>query len=131
MGLTRRSLLARFGLGLLALVGLRRVPWAAQPSRRETYVALVDAVGRGTRSQVDPARAEFAADWLAGRQGSRAVDDVLDRLATDGFTRLDPDARIAYLREVEDRELAARAVALAAAPFHPPAGDYHPTPVTL
>jgi hypothetical protein len=129
MGLTRRSLLARFGLMLLASAGLRALPRA--PSRRETYVALVDAVGRGTRSQVDASRAEFAADWLRDQRSRRAVDDVLDRLATDGFTRLDPDARIAYLREVDDRELAARAVALAAAPFHPPAGEYHPTPVML
>ena len=94
-------------------------------------MALVDAVGRGTRSQVDPARAEFAADWLRDQRSRRAVDDVLDRLAMDGFTRLDADARIAYLLEVDDRELAARAVALAAAPFHPRAGEYHPTPVTL
>jgi hypothetical protein len=129
MGLTRRSLLARAAAALLALAGLRGLPRA--PSRRQTYVALVEAVGHGTRSQVDPARAEFAADWLRDQQSRRAVDDVLDRLAADGFTRLDPDARIAYLREVEDRELAARAVALAAAPFHPPAGEYHPTPVVL
>jgi hypothetical protein len=129
MGLTRRSLLARTATALLALAGLSRLPWA--PTRRQTYVALVEAVGRGTRSQVDPARAEFAADWLRDQQSRRAVDDVLDRLGADGFTRLDLDARMAYLREVEDRELAARSVALAAAPFHPPAGDYHPTPVVL
>ena len=55
---------------------------------------------------------------------------MLDRLEAGGFARLGPDARIARLMEL-DGDLAARAVALAAAPFHPPAGDYHPTPVVL
>jgi len=125
----------RFSLALLALAGLRQLPSA--PSRRQTYVALVDAVGRGTRSQVDPARAEFAAAWLSEEHYARAlpstrraIDDLLDHLEVDGFSRLGPHARIAYLREL-DGDLAARAVALAAAPFHPPAGDYHPTPVIL
>lgn len=135
MGLTRRSLLARSGLALLAVAGLRLLPQA--PSRRRTYIALVEAVGRGTRSQVDPTRAEFAADWLRDEHYAcaipatrRAIDDVLDRLEASGFSRLGPDARITYLRKL-DGDLAARAVAMAAAPFHPPAGDYHPTPVVL
>ncbi len=133
--LTRRTLIARTATALLALAGLSRL--RPSPTRRQTYVALVDAVGRGSRSQVDPARAESAADWLRDEHyaralpsGRRAIDDVLDRLEAGGFARLGPDARIARLREI-DGDLAARAVALAAAPFHPPAADFHPTPVVL
>jgi hypothetical protein len=135
MGFTRRKLMTRMGLAFLAAAGLRLAP--AGVPRRNTYLALVEAVGRATRSQVDPARAEFAADWLRDEHypGSlpstrRAIDDVLDRLEASGFSRLDPPARIALLREL-DGDLAARAVALAAAPFHPAASDYHPTPVVL
>lgn len=106
-------------------------------------MALVEAVGRATRSQVDPHRTAFAADWLPRHHHAtaltptrEAIDDTLDRIeAAPGraFSRLDRKARIALLRELTstDPELAARAVALAAAPFHPPAGDYHPTPVVL
>lgn len=111
-------------------------------------MALVDAVGRASRSQVDPSRAGAAADWLrqerypsAPEHTRRAIDDVLDRIerASPGrrFSQLDPVARLAALRSLATdpderrRNLAGRAVALTAAPFHPPAGDYHPTPVTL
>jgi hypothetical protein len=110
-------------------------------------VALVDAVGRGSRSQVDPARAGAAAEWLRAHYATAfeptrtAIDEVLDGVerATPGrgFSALDPAARLAALRSLaaagsdRRRDLAGRAVALAAAPFHPPADDYHPTPVTL
>ncbi|MEA2422263.1 MAG: hypothetical protein QOF55_1362 [Thermoleophilaceae bacterium] len=153
MGLTRRSFLTRAGLGLAALaaaagggtvwelstIGIRRR--GISPTRRRTYVALVDAVGRGSRSQVDPARAAAAADWLRDRHHAaaleptrRAIEDVLDRLEGRHFSTLDPIARVAVLRDLAagpESDLAARAVSLAAAPFHPPAGDFHPTPVVL
>jgi hypothetical protein len=156
--LTRRSFLTRAGLAAgaatAASVGgfelIRAVvapPQAAAltSARRRTYVALVDAVGRGSQSQVEAARAGAAADWLAGDYAAaldptrRAIDDVLDRLERAPgprrpFSRLDPVARLAQLRALAagtDADLAGRAVALAAAPFHPPADDYHPTPVSL
>jgi hypothetical protein len=107
----------------------------------------VDAVGRGSRSQVDPAGAAAAADWLRADYAAaleptrKAIDAVLDGVerATPGrpFSALDPAARLAALRSLAGdpsdarRDLAGRAVSLAAAPFHPPAEDYHPTPVTL
>jgi hypothetical protein len=151
---TRRSFLTRAGLALAAVSAagaggfelLRRgsAP-ALSPARRRTYVALVDAAGRGSRSQIDPARAAAAADWLAGDYAAAlapnraAIDDVLDRLerapaGTRPFSALDPAARLAALRSLAAgarADLAGRAVALAAAPFHPPADDYHPTPVSL
>jgi hypothetical protein len=172
---TRRRFLARAGVvaGGAVLAGtatgatelLRRAVSSApsasaprlNPTRRRTYVALVDAVGRGSRSQVDPSRAGAAADALAADYAAaleptrHAIDAVLDRLEgapvarpqhpseahrAPGrpFSRLDPTARIALLRTLahdQASDLAGRAVALAAAPFHPSADDYHPTPVTL
>jgi hypothetical protein len=148
MGFTRRRFVTRAGLAVAA-AGLWRLPIATvpqlHPSRRRTYMALVEAVGRATRSQVDPHRTAFAADWLPRHHHAtaltptrEAIDDTLDRIEAApaprrAFSRLDRKARIALLRELTstDPELAARAVALAAAPFHPPAGDYHPTPVVL
>jgi hypothetical protein len=105
--------------------------------RRATYVALVEAVGRAGRSQVDPARAHAAARELAAiYDGSlaptrQAIDEVLDGLGRLRFAQLDLNARLALLRRLPDADLVARAVALAALPFHPPADDYHPTPVAL
>jgi hypothetical protein len=87
----------------------------------------------------------FAADWLRRHHYAtaltptrNAIDDTLDRIAAaprNGarFHELDPAARTALLRDLTrtDPDLAARAIALAAAPFHPPSTDFHPTPVTL
>ncbi len=151
---TRRSFLARsaaaaFVLAAAGAGGSELLRAAARPAglsaaRRRTYVALVDAVGRGTRSQVDAAGAGAAArhlssEYTAALEPTRAgIDQVLDRLerAPAGprpFSALDLAARIALLRALAGGadDLAGRAVALAAAPFHPPAGDYHPTPIVL
>lgn len=147
MALTRRSFLARAALTVAAAAGaggLVRLTAPAPPAlsatRRRTYLALVDAVGRGTHSQVDPARAHealasLAADYPRALAPARAaIDDTLDRLerapAGRPFAELDPAARLSALRAAEP-DLAARAVALAAVPFHPPASDFHPTPILL
>jgi hypothetical protein len=156
-GVTRRTFLARSGVAAAALVaagagasgllrGAARRP-RLSPARRRTYVALVDAVGRASESQVDPsaaaaAAASLGADYTRGLEPTRAaIDDVLDRLeaAPAGprpFSALDPPARLATLRGMASgtgtgADVAGRAVALAAAPFHPPASDFHPTPVSL
>jgi hypothetical protein len=159
MGLTRRSFLTRAGVAAAAAAGVgtwelvaggsRGLGAGLSLTRRRTYMALVDAVGRGSRSQVDPSKTAAAAKWLrderypsALEHTRRAIEDVLDRIeiAPPGrrrFSELDPVARLATLRALaadpdeRRRNLAGRAVALAAAPFHPPAGDYHPTPMTL
>jgi hypothetical protein len=132
------SVLAAAGVGGTGLMRAAAGRPGLSAARRRTYVALVDAVGRASRSQVDPAQAPFAARRLSGEYAgaldpTRAgIDDVLDRLehAPSGrqFSALDPAARIAVLRRLADGEsdLAGRAVSLAAAPFHP-----NPTPVIL
>lgn len=105
-----------------------------------TYAALVEAVGHATRSQIDPARAAYAVRSLEERYAGEssaaraAIDDALDRLerapGPARFSRLEIPERIAVLRSL-DADLVARAVALAAAPFHPPADEFHPTPIVL
>jgi hypothetical protein len=132
--------------GALRAAGVGRPSLTAR--RRRTYRALVDALGRASpESLVDPARAAFAAgeldtDYaLALAPTRQAIDAVLDGLeqagGRDGFARLAPPARVALLRALASDprpsrcDLAGRAVALAAAPFHPPGGEFHPTPVIL
>ena len=142
---TRRKFVVRAALALAAAgAGAgTRVLLEARPSparRMLTYAALVEAVGLATRSQVDPSRAAYAVEDLRQRYAREpaatraAIDDVLDRVerapAHAPFSRLAPAKRIAVLRSL-DGNLAARAVALAAAPFHPPADEYHPTPIVL
>jgi hypothetical protein len=159
-GISRRSFLKRAGAAAVTVAAagagtyellLRSAPAPRlAAARRRTYVALVDAVGRASRSQVDPARAREAARSLEADYAAalaprrRAIDDVLDRIEQTAagaggraFSQLDATARIAAMRALAHhddgarRDLAGRAVALAAAPFHPPAEDFHPTPVAL
>jgi hypothetical protein len=151
--LTRRRFLGRSAAAALALgaAGFGGSEWlrasagttGLSRARRRTYIALVDAVGRGSRSQVDPAQTAVAARWLADFRAQSleptrtGIDDVLDRLervpAGRPFSALGPAQRLEILRTLADRddELADSAVELAAAPFHPPAAGYHGTPVML
>lgn len=142
--LTRRAFAIRAAAltvaGAAAAAGTRLKLDRRPSARMLTYAALVEAVGHATRSQVDPTRTAHAVESLRQRLKREhaptraAIDDVLDRLeaapARAPFSRLPLAERIAVLRTL-DPNLAARAVALAAAPFHPPADDYHPTPVVL
>ena len=144
--LTRRAFAVRAALGLAAAAAGTRFALGQQrgtaaTARLVTYAALVEAVGHATRSQVDPQRTAYAVESLRQRftrehpPARAAIGDVLDRVeaAPRGptpFSRLPLKQRIEVLRSL-DGNLAARAVALAAAPFHPPADEYHPTPVVL
>ena len=142
--LTRRAFALRAAaLTVAAAAGTRLAldrPHNTRPSRMLTYAALVEAVGHATRSQVDPTRTAHAVESLRNRYAGEhaptraAIDEVLDRVeatpAHAPFSRLPLADRIAVLRSL-DPNPAARADALAAAPFHPPADDYHPTPVVL
>lgn len=155
--LTRRLLLRRAALTAAAVAvagsGVARLAGSAGPvavaslgaKRRRTYAALVDAVGRAGTSQVDsrragPATRQFAREYARALEPTRAaIDATLDAIecqgGASGFASLDARARLdllrALARDPRRADLAGRAVALVAGPFHPPADDFHPTPVHL
>jgi len=146
-GITRRQVLARSGLALGALsaaaLGVAGPVWAVLPSdgrgfddaRRETYVALISALGSVPDARVDASRASWAATRLADHysqqlpDAQRATDDVLDALDGTGFRQMNDGDRAALLRAWArsgraDADAAVRAGGLAALPFTPePEGE--------
>ena len=146
-GITRRQALARGGLALGALsvasLGVAG-PVTAVPlsdgrgfdgTRRETYGALISALGSVPDPRVDGSRASWAAARLADHysqqfpEAQRATDDVLDALDYAGFRSMNDGGRAELLTAWAraggaDADAAVRAGALAALPFTPePEGE--------